>query len=470
MRSIDPVLLRKIKEQNQTIYNNAQPKMEVSVARAKSTVMDSTYWTVETIRQTTGLGDVSVAPRRFKSYGRPNRIYEIHVKDGEVITSIREYPDKLREGFKNQFSLGLGTSVAVAFNGEWERYRKFYRLVTEEKPWISWVDNNGYLWTQRWDETETRMQLSSNVVKVRMIRAWKNTAIHYLDQGIVAAYIKTDGKVYYRNFCIQEDYSEAWEYEKELTGFTGTAVNVNLFITNDYRMGFIIEDNTSKIHWLVTVRNWGGMASPAESIVTSIKDITFNITPIKYHDTFDNENITSSVAIEHFYVCPADVIPTIISTKRLIFSDKKTIQVEFNYNLECNLLKLKEVLLLQNTIGESFEIDNVEQNGKVLTITTTNEMPFSQDIILTYNEIESYYLAFRITETCLYYYPEAINLTIKGIPPISLTEENLLVGIKNVQFDVARVYYRNFYNGGENINAGPSDIVITVTKVGSNPL
>ena len=37
MRSIDPVLLSKIKEQNQTIYNNANPKMSIQVSRAKDT-------------------------------------------------------------------------------------------------------------------------------------------------------------------------------------------------------------------------------------------------------------------------------------------------------------------------------------------------------------------------------------------------------------------------------------------------
>ena len=127
MRQFPPVLSSKIGQTLHTIGNNSQPKLEVLISRAKNAVYDSSYWTVETIRETSGLGDVSVAPRRFKTYGGPNRIYEIHVRDGQVYTSIREYPDKLREGFKNQFSLGPGSSVAIAFNGYWERYRKLWR-------------------------------------------------------------------------------------------------------------------------------------------------------------------------------------------------------------------------------------------------------------------------------------------------------------------------------------------------------
>ena len=252
MKSISPQLLKKMNETLQTIGNDANPKLNVVVSRAKDTVRDADYWVVETIREMSGLGDVSVAPRRFKPNGRPNRLYGIHVHNGEVTTLVREYPDKLKRGWIEQFNLGLGSSVTVAFNGHWERYRKIWRLITDESPFISWVDNNNDLWSQHWNNESSKLKLASDVTKVRMIRAWKNTAIHYLDQGIVAAYIKTNGKVYYRNYCTQEDYSEAWESEKELTAFTGVAVNVNLFITNDYRMGFVIEDNLGQVHWLVT--------------------------------------------------------------------------------------------------------------------------------------------------------------------------------------------------------------------------
>ncbi len=470
MRNLPQSIIDKLNSKYQTTYNNSNMNIDVYVTRAKNTVEDSTYWTVETIRETSGLGDISVAPRRFRPYGPPNRLYEIHVHNGEVKTAIREYPDRLKDGWKDQFSLGTGSSVAIAFNGEWQRYRNLFRLVTEEKPYISWVDGNGDLWVQKWDEHDTRLWLSSGVSKVRMIRAWKNTAIHYLDQGIVVAYIKADGRVYYRNYCIQEDYTEVWEPEKGLTGFTGTAVNLNLFITNDYRMGFVIEDNLGQVHWLVTPRNWGGMASPAEHLATSITDITFEVVPITYHDTYSDEHIESSIAIERFYVCPADVVPAIVGTERLSFLDKKTIQVMFNYELECDLDNLKASLVLKNTLNQPFTIETVEEAGSVLTIKTAEEMPFTQDVILTYNMVGSYYLAFRISSTCLYDYGNSINLTIEGVPPTGFAEENLAVAVTDIVFDVTQVYYSNVDGGGENLEASIMDISFVVTKVGENPL
>lgn len=469
MRIISDALKNKINSQNQTLFDKSDPKMRVSIARAKNTVVDSTYWTVETIREISGLGDISVAPRRFKPTGRPNRIYEIHVINGIVKTSIREYPDKLKAGFIDQFSLGSGSSVGVAFNGHWQRYRNLYRLITDEKPYISWAASDGKLWVQKWDDVSSKLQLSSGVSKVRMIRAWKNTVINYLDQGLIVAYIKTDGKVYYRNFAIQEDYSEVWEYEKELAEFTGTAVNLNLFITNDYRMGFIIEDSLGQIHWLVTPRNWGGMASPAENINTGITDLMFKVTPIKYYDTFDNERIDTSIEIERFYLCPADVIPLITGAERLKFADKKTVAIAFNYDLECELANLKNTMTIRNTAGTYFTIDNITQSGKILTISTVEEMPFSQNVIVEYNSPQSYHLAFRISSTCLYDYSSPISFLIEGIPPIGYESENITVGIADLSFVATEIDYIRSYET-ESIDTSISDISVVVTKVGENPL
>lgn len=277
MRSIDPVLLSKINQQNQTIYNNAQPKMSIQVSRAKTTVSDSTYWTVETIREKAGLGDLSLAARRQKAYGPPNRIYNIYVDNGVVKTAIREYPDYHQEKWKTQFELGNGSAVAIAFDGEWEWWRKKWQLKTYENPWLFWVDGSGKLQAQLWDDTNTKVELASSVVKVKAIRGWKNVNFLDRDQGVIAGYIKTDGKLYYRNYCTQLDGTVTWENERQVVEFTGTAVNLNMFITNDYRMGFVVEDNTGKIHWIITERNWAGMAIAPERIIAKPYEIKLDL-------------------------------------------------------------------------------------------------------------------------------------------------------------------------------------------------
>lgn len=293
MRKIAPYLNEKLNSSMQTPANNSDPKMNVRISRARTTVMDSDYWTVETIRKGTLLGDISVSPRRFKPYGNPNRIYEIHVHNGEVKTAIREYPDRLKDGWQDQFSLGTGSSVAIAFDGHWEKYRNLWRLVTNEKPWLFWVDNAGILWRQHWDDETTKTELATGVSKVKAIRAWKNVNLLDQDQGLVVGYIKTDGTVWYHNYCQQADYSYVWEYPKQLTDFTGTAVNLNLFLSNDYRMGFVIEDSAHQVHWFVTPRNWAGMALEQDKIaVTAKAEVVF--TALTYHKAFEEEIVTVS--------------------------------------------------------------------------------------------------------------------------------------------------------------------------------
>ena len=294
MRSIPPELLAKIKEQNQTIWNNANPKMSIQVSRAKDTVTDSTYWTTEIIREKEGIGDLSIAARRQKPYGRPNRLYNIYVDNGTVKTAIREYPDYQKLKWQYQFDVGTGTACAIAFDGYWDLYRLKWQMVTSENPWLFWVDGSNKLWTQFWDDEDTRLELAPSVSKVKAIRGWRNVNMPLVDQGVVAGYIKTDGKVYYRNYCYQSTGEFAWESEKQITEFTGTAVNLNLFITNDYRMGFVIEDSTGKIHLYVTERAWAGMAIAPEKIYANPYEIHLDLIELDYVNGYEEINLKAN--------------------------------------------------------------------------------------------------------------------------------------------------------------------------------
>lgn len=294
MRYIDPVLLSKIKEQNQTLYNKSNPKMSIQVSRAKDTVMDSTYWTTEIIREKEGIGDLSVAARRLRPYGRPDRLYNIYVDNGLVRTATREYPDYQRLKWQNQFDIEAGTACAIAFDGYWDLYRNKWQMVTSENPWLFWVDNTSKLWTQFWDDMATKTELATSVSKVKAIRGWRNINMPLVDQGVVAGYIKTDGKVYYRNYSYQSTGEYAWENERQIVEFTETAVNLNLFITNDYRMGFVIEDSTGKIHLYVTERAWAGMAIAPEKIMANPYSIYLDLIELDYVNGYEEIHLKAN--------------------------------------------------------------------------------------------------------------------------------------------------------------------------------
>lgn len=459
MRSVNSLMEEKLKSDQQTPANKAAPQMSIQVSRARSTIMDSDYWTVETIRQKTGLGDVSVAPRRYKPYGRPNRIYEIHVDNGVVGTSIREYPDTFKEGWKDQFTLGSGSSVALAFDGNWQRYRGVWRLVTDEKPWIFWVDSSGILWRQLWDDTSTLSQLDTGVSYVRAIRAWRNQYSAELDQGIVVGYIKTDGTVWYRNYCRQADGTVIWEIARVLPSVSA-AVHLNLFLTNDYRLGFSIEKTNGDIQWIITQRNWSGMAIIPENVHAALSLNEVKLIPIIYTDLKHTERVDSSITFGKVNFCPFDVIigfvPTIVRAKRM---DDNLIEIEYDTDLY-EVPDCPECF----TISNNTIVAVAKSGSRILRLTTANTLVSVGSWTVTYNGlggINSYH-----SECCK---PEfgSFSVLATGEPPsVSETIEPTLslTSISFIQCTFSSVY------GDEKVSAVLSIVAVDLIKVGTNPL
>lgn len=391
MRSIDPVLLSKVNNQYQTKANDAQPKMSVAVARARNTVMDNSYWVVESIRTGTGLGDVSLAPRRQRPNGVPDRIFEIHVQNGIVGTATKAYPDKLKQGWQNEFTLGAGSKVGIAFDGEWVRYRDIWRLVTHEEPWIFWVDGSNVLWTQLWDDETTKVQLATGVTYCRAIRAWKNLNIADKDQGIVIGYIKSDGLVYYRNYCQAIDLTYSWNVERQVAEFTGTAVNLNLFITNDYRMGFTVSDSLGDIYWYVTDRDWAGMAIAPEYIRASVSG-PIDFIPITREYGYNTEYIEAIVSGEiallygstyNSFISAENTAITMLDENEEEYQDYGyRVRVEFEhevFNFDLTDLSLVDENSISYAISQATNIE-----GNIYELTTADMNNAIGDLILTF--------------------------------------------------------------------------------------
>jgi len=348
------------------------------------------------IRTKVGLGDIAIAPRRYNNppQGRPDSLYEIHVDNGVVKTSIREFPDVDELGWVDQFELGNGTDVEITFDGEWILYEGIWRLVTDEVPFIFWVTDTGKLMSQLWNDASTLAELATGVDTVSAIRGWKNFDLE-VDQGMVLAYVKTDGTVWYRSYSQQLDDTVIWETEREITDFTGTAKNVSLALGLDYRFIVVIENTIGDIYWLVTERKWAGMAIQPHYISSAITDITLEVIQITYYDSYENENITTGISditidilfgspynsfvnleniadefddwgriinieVEHeLFSTPTIVIYDIVGSQELpvgsiIMTDSTHITVEINEASEIGMNNSEDVTVtLSNTLNEA---------------------------------------------------------------------------------------------------------------------
>lgn len=383
MRILPPDLLAKIKEQNQTIWKNANPKMNVVVARAKSSVRDSSYFTIETIRTKEGITDVSVAARRMEPVGRPDRIYGIHIDNGIAKTSIREYPDKLKEHWKYQFDVANAKAVSIVFDARWHLNKyKHWGMATDEKPYIFWVGTDDKLYTRIWDLEETQTQLAENVVKLDTARGWIPAQTgHTDDQGIIVVYVKTDGKVYYRNYCMQPDGETfVWELEREITEFGTGNLGVRLFRTNDFRVGIIAEKAAGNI-MAISKRNYAGMSVAPEKLSARVSaEIEF--IPLEFIDVVSPDEYLSANVSATTYFCPIDKL------------DVEPISIDRTSNTELTVLFDTDLFnvdtdgftVTNDTGTVSYEISSAVFNStsKLLALTLTTEMDESYNIKVVY--------------------------------------------------------------------------------------
>ncbi|MEN6618179.1 MAG: SwmB domain-containing protein [Rikenellaceae bacterium] len=382
MRNIDPILLAKIKEQNQTVWNNANPKMNVVVARAKSSIRDSSYFTIETIRKKEGITDVAVAARRMKPIGRPDRIYGIHIDNGIAKTSFREYPDKLKEHWKYQFDVGPAKAVSICIDGRWYmNYKKTWGLQTDEVPWIFWVDLAGKLYARIW-ETGTTYELATDVVKFDSLRGWiPAQAGHTDDQGIIVAYVKSDGKVYYRNYCLQSDgVNIIWETEKEVTLFGSSCLGVRLFRSNDFRVGFIAEKAAGNL-MAITERNWAGMSIAPESLYAKVS-VDIDFIPLEFIDVVSQKEYMTADVNATTYLCPIDKLDiTPISIDR-----PSTTELTILFDTDLYNIDADGFTVTNDTDVVSYEVSSAAFNSatKVLTLTLTTTMDASYNIKVAY--------------------------------------------------------------------------------------
>lgn len=281
------------------------------------------------------------------AYGfEADRFFRIKVEDGETLlegADGRDYPF-LR--WRGDLKLPLAKSIGIEFDGIWEYDEPYgrYNFMGAKKPYIYWVEMDGSLYTRLWDEEDTQFLIAEDVVRFSVVRGWKNVNYWEQDHGIVVAYIKTNGKAYYRNFAQQPlNRPTAWE-EERLIESSGRVQGINAFRTNDYRTGILLESD-GKIHWTITERNWAGMGVPSHSVSVAPVEVTADLIDIEYPVVYAPDEFIS--------VAPVQISPDLRYAK----TDNKFITIH------------NEMVIAKDENNE-----DVEDWGKRLIVRTQHEL------------------------------------------------------------------------------------------------
>lgn len=290
MRNIPLSLKIKLAEKWQVQANDAQPNLRIIATQATSNTLLS-----ESIHENipSDFGDVAI--RQLQGEKTPLRVYALCIDNGIAKVYERNLPADLEEPWVYLWTLGSAKDVAIEFNGNWQldASNQWYYLVTEETPYLFWVGNDNALYVQKWSDSATKLQLDTTVSQISICKGWRSSLMAGLDQGLIVGYLK-NGKVYYRAYCVQDDGTTIWEPSYEVTELGTGNSSVSVFRTNDFRIGFITENN-GEIKWTLSHRNYTGMSFRPETVNAQVQDVVCRIVPTNEILTLNNESVNTSM-------------------------------------------------------------------------------------------------------------------------------------------------------------------------------
>jgi hypothetical protein len=303
--------------------------------------------------------DVTV--RKLATETQISYIYAICIDEGMCTVKRAEYTESPGAAWVTVANIGPAIDAAIEFGGDWTFTRPPYTFNTEDDPWIAWVTPTGELLTRRLYSASEPFQIATGVSHVSAVRGWNNMFMIGQDHGLIFVYIK-DGSVYYRARATQVNNVKSWEPERTFSLFTGIAVDVNAFRTNDYRVGLNVLDDAGTTHTFLTPRNWAGMAIPAEKVSVGIGEIKLTLVPIEYSDTSVEETIFISTTLDYefLYAGTAYSIVEINNIDDGTGDYGKYILCRFTHNFK---LVVPSDFYLVDELDMQFSVSNFEQTG-----------------------------------------------------------------------------------------------------------
>jgi len=289
MRSIPAALKEKLKNQFKVESTDSMARLRVVATQTSVNSLLS-----EPIHEdiAPALGDVAV--RQMSGDKDLALAYALCLDDGIATMYMRKFPAGFDFKWEQQFVFGAASDVALEFGGTWKMNaaEEWYYLETDEFPYIFFV-RDGNLYVQYWRDDSTRALLATGVSQISACKGWQSSVDIDLDQGLIIGYLK-DGAVFYRALCCQSDGSYIWETEHEVTTLGTGNTTLSVIRTNDFRIGFLTQNNGNMLLTL-THRNYAGMSVRPESMHINTANARMSLPDItrKYGSTRETAGVAA---------------------------------------------------------------------------------------------------------------------------------------------------------------------------------
>jgi hypothetical protein len=459
MRYIPQSLLNKLQERFQGKSTDSQPSIRLIATQATVNTLISEP-VVENIPQ----GACDVTLRQLKGEETPSNAYAIFINNGIAKLYQRRIPANIDNPWVHLWTLGAAKTVAIEFDGHWrlEPQKRWYVLETHDLPYIFWTDPADNLYAQKWQDESTRMLLAVNVLQISACRGWRSIFEGDHDQGLIIGYIKS-GNVLYRSLCQQETGEQLWENEWGVAELSSGNTSICVFRTNDYRVGFITENN-GQMKWILSQRNYVGMAARPESINVQIQEVSLLLEAFIPMDARNVECVEIMTCNQYLllYTPEQDLQLSVTNTLRI---SETQIKLELSHPLVSFTADFALSLSVNPPrVITDIYYDNLQQ---ALIITFDSPIVMCLDITISSDENRSVRYCTNSGQSSPW---PAMTVLLEGGPRETLTNESVGVSMEESLLCILTPATKGGYTPNEKIQINTEGVLLILATIGNYPI
>lgn len=372
MRTINSNLGQRLRQLQQTVYANADPRAIIWINRPTTTLTTGTYLERQLVGTFDGLSASSIATRRRKRGQDADRVYIAYVADGAArVLYAATAANMARHVWIDSGFAEPANDVAIAFDGEMPRTANGAEFVTDERPWVFWVTPEGALKGRILGLLGDTTLAASGCTRVSAVRAtWGDQG--GIDFGLIVFFL-LGGALYYRQL-IRGVWYDAEPVTFGPEGVTWT--DIAAFRTWDYRVG--VQGITSGGDVYELISQYQGFARHgAEHIEITEASASGALTGIDYLSGTERERIqiaavASAPLYGGLYRTGAPQIVSAVNVDDGNGDYGKVLQVLFDRHLQASEIAAQPgTFRITDSLGRWFMPHTAELGADGLTVTLT---------------------------------------------------------------------------------------------------
>lgn len=354
MRRVDSILEERLDSKVQTKAENANPAAWLRITRHDIPLKEKQFIEKSRIVNRPGLtdSDIAVCHPRFMqdntemwvAYVRNGTLHVKYANNHDVMTRS-EWNDYWFTADAEACSIGFYSTARHNARGQWE-------FVTEEVPWVFWVDNGSLKAKLCTPLGEYIHELAvSNVTDVSCVRGPSGDSGNW-DLGLTVFFVMA-GQLYYRQYIDGE-----W-YDAERITFAGlselTIAEIKAFNTWDYRVGLQILTDDNKLYELFSYTE--GIGTRGTEHLDLDLQIEGKLKKIGYDTGYESEHLDLGLSFDGEIIYGLSSVPVSIYNINHQGNWGLYIDIDFDYpNTDGDVSEFT----LVDSIGNNFRCDDLE--------------------------------------------------------------------------------------------------------------